>query len=357
MKRQESFLISTSDSDFSVIKISGRLYDGRSSGTVNTRLSIYSDGTVIVDTGQERKKRHVDSLTISPRVGDSARFIDLPEGSRFETTDNDSVDRVAAAFKKGATYKFFTWLENSTKVFGILFLLIIFTVFASVKWGIPTLAETVAYQIPVSLLSSADDMTIKSLDSEYTKPSALSNVKKEEVRGIFRDTTAAFTQHNIQFKLIFRKGGLIGANAFALPGGTVMITDELIGLSKHHDELRGIMAHEIGHIVLRHSARTILQSSIVVLAVSTFVGDASSLASLISAVPTLLINGKYSRDFEREADSFSLKYMRRMDIDPSHLVNILERLHKSHKGIEIPAFLSTHPPVEERRELLLNTNN
>ncbi len=345
------------DSDSGSVTVKGKLYDGVSATAADTILTVYETGQVLITSGVIKKKRHISSLTISRRTGDSPRYIDLPEGSRFETRDNESVDKIAAGFSKNRSELFVAWLENSKWIFTVLLLIVVAAAYSAVKWGIPALAEKAADQIPLSILVSVDELALKSLDEEYTSPSELSSEEKAGVKKIFRETVSWFDNSNYSFNLQLRKGGRIGANAFALPGGTIIITDELVNMSRRPEELKGIIAHETGHIVMRHSARTVLQNSAVILIISTVVGDVSSLSSVISAIPTLLISGKYSRDFEREADNFSLEYMNATGIDPINLVNILERISSSHEGLNIPDILSTHPSTEERKELLINNNS
>ena len=86
----------------------------------------------------------------------------------------------------------------------------------------------------------------------------------------------------------------MGANAFALPNGTIVVTDDLVKLAEHDDELVAVLAHEIGHVVSRHALRRVLQDSGVMLLVAGITGDIVSISSLAAALPTLLIEAKYS---------------------------------------------------------------
>jgi predicted Zn-dependent protease len=81
------------------------------------------------------------------------------------------------------------------------------------------------------------------------------------------------------------------------------------------------------------------------------VGDLSSLTSLAAAAPTLLLQAKYSREFEREADEFALAYLARRHIPPEIFAAILERLEKARpEARNVPDFLSTHPDIRMRIE-------
>ena len=79
------------------------------------------------------------------------------------------------------------------------------------------------------------------------------------MRSHFEIAVKDHPDHDI--RIVFRKGGRLGPNAFALPGGTIIFTDEMIMLSEHDDELLAVLIHEIGHVVHRNGMRTIIQDS------------------------------------------------------------------------------------------------
>ena len=138
-----------------------------------------------------------------------------------------------------------------------------------------------------------------------------------------------------------------GANALALPSGVVVLTDELVALSRVDDELVAVLAHELGHVKGRHALRRLLQSSLVAGLAILVTGDVASAASLIAAVPTALAEAGYSRELEREADAYALATFDRHQIDRRHFARILERLAAQPRS-ELPGFLATHPATEER---------
>jgi Zn-dependent protease with chaperone function len=148
-----------------------------------------------------------------------------------------------------------------------------------------------------------------------------------------------------------RKGGRVGANALALPAGIIVLTDELVKLARDDREIEAVLAHEFGHQRQRHILRHLLQDSTAALLVAVTIGDLSALTSLAAAAPTLLLQMKFSRDFEREADDFALDYLARKNIPPETFAAILERLEKSRPGGRDGSdFLSTHPDVRVRIE-------
>ena len=113
------------------------------------------------------------------------------------------------------------------------------------------------------------------------------------------------------YVLEFRKSPAVGPNAFALPGGTVVLLDELVAAARHDDEIVAVLAHEIGHLHGRHTLRHVLQTSVAGVLVAAVVGDVLSLSSYAAALPAFLLDARYSRAFEREADVFGLALLDR----------------------------------------------
>ncbi len=128
-----------------------------------------------------------------------------------------------------------------------------------------------------------------------------------------------------------------------------MITDELVLLAKHDNELMAVLAHEIGHVVNRHALRRLLQDSTTALIIASITGDVTSVTALSATLPTMLIEAKYSRDFEREADQFALRQLRENDIEPRYFADILLRLQAQHPDAgDVFGYLSSHPATQER---------
>ena len=142
----------------------------------------------------------------------------------------------------------------------------------------------------------------------------------------------------------------MGANAFALPDGTLIVTDQLVALAGSDDEVLAVLLHELGHVRSRHGTRMLLQGSVSALFMAWYFGDVST---LLAMAPTALIQAGYSRDMEREADDFAARMLRRQGLPPALLVDMLDKLAAAHdKGGHSPdsppAWLSSHPDTAER---------
>jgi beta-barrel assembly-enhancing protease len=138
-------------------------------------------------------------------------------------------------------------------------------------------------------------------------------------------------------------------NAFALPGGYVFIFKGLVEKADSDDELAGVIAHEIAHVVARHSIKrlqgglgyTLLQ----ILMVATSTGDAGRIDS---AFGQLMMS--YSREDEALADRIAVKYLRRSGYDPFAILSFLEKLQEVHRDQPIRPYSSyrSHPYIADR---------
>ncbi len=143
-------------------------------------------------------------------------------------------------------------------------------------------------------------------------------------------------------------------NAFALPGGQVFITYGLFKLLKGEDEVAGVLGHEVGHVVGRHSSEQIAKSQLSEGLVNAAViagGDqygqgTGQMAQFVSQ----LTNTAYGRDHELESDMLGVRFIVRAGYDPEAMVRVMEVLEKASGGQSPPEFLSTHPDPGHRIE-------
>lgn len=141
-------------------------------------------------------------------------------------------------------------------------------------------------------------------------------------------------------------------NAFALPGGPVVITRGLLANLKSESELAAVLAHELGHINARHHAKFLERQLGLSLAIgigSVIAGDSKigQIALQAGQIGAQLLALKYSREQEIEADRLAIDYMRASGYDPHGLIRVFETL-KSMERSSPPEWLSTHPLTQNR---------
>jgi beta-barrel assembly-enhancing protease len=143
-------------------------------------------------------------------------------------------------------------------------------------------------------------------------------------------------------------------NAFALPGGHVVIHSELILKAESPEEVAGVLAHEIAHVTKRHSVRNVVKSTGTYFVFRVFLGDVSDLVGTLVRNGRYLLNQKYSRDYEREADETGWGYLIAADVNPRGMITFFEKLAAEQGDGTVAAvqeslaFMSTHPATSER---------
>ncbi len=295
----------------------------------------------------------LDEVEISPRLGNTPRVLRWPDGAQFETTDNDGIDRLMQRFGRHRGYRILHRIERHLPLVLLFTLMVITFVFVSVEYGIPALSRSVAESLPPEVNRQLGQGSLEILDKTTFGPSELPPQRQRELLALFREYTDRYPQWQIRPQL--RKGNSVGPNALALPGGEIIFTDELVELAEDDRELLAILGHEIGHLERRHLMRRVLQNSMLTAVVISVTGDVSTVSSAVYALPTILLELRYSREFETEADDFAYRFLQENGLKPSHFAHIMRRLERalsdedSDEGEDsIGAYLSTHPPTAER---------
>ena len=203
------------------------------------------------------------------------------------------------------------------------------------------------------------------LDRAMFAPTRLDEERQKELEQLFALVVAALDATERPYKLELRSSPKIGANAFALPGGSVIMTDELVEMAEHDEEIAAVLAHEVGHVRHRHAMRQVIQGSAVGLIIATLTGDVFSATSMAAALPTMLVDAKFSRDMELQADDVAIEYLLQKGDTVEHFATILARMEEAFaekNGIaagEMTSsnYFSTHPATRERIERLNSRGN
>jgi Zn-dependent protease with chaperone function len=132
-------------------------------------------------------------------------------------------------------------------------------------------------------------------------------------------------------------------NAFALPGAYVVVFTGLIKEAKSPEEVAGVLAHEINHVLQRHGMERIVKTLGVVAVAAILFGDQRGLIGLAQQLGIEIVTLKYNRDQETEADLTGLRLLHRAKVDPAGMIAFFERLAQSEKEKQRIELLSTHP--------------
>lgn len=287
---------------------------------------------------------------ISARVGRIPRRISFADGSLFETEDNDAVD---LWLKKHGKSGFVHELERFHPRL-LAFVAAVF-LFAGLiyRFAVPALVEVAVLVTPPAVTQWMASGTLLSLDKAVFSESALPEERQTEIRNAFNQVAALSSRGVAGYNLNFRQGGAIGPNAFALPDGTLVITDELIELADGDmDMIIGVLAHEIGHVEQEHSLRQLYRAAGVAGLIMLIAGDVGAAGEDILTSGAALMSLSHSRDAENEADRISVELMAKVGRDPRAIGRFFARLEEKLGLDGDSSFLSTHPGTAERRQAI-----
>lgn len=169
---------------------------------------------------------------------------------------------------------------------------------------------------------------------------------------IVQSSPAAASPYQFEFHLLDDDQTI---NAFALPGGQVFITRALYDRLQTEGELAGVLGHEIGHVVARHSAEHIAKAKLTegltgaaVIAAYDPENPSSASRAQIAMLIGQLINLRYGREDELESDYLGVCFINDSGYDPRELIRVMEVLASAQTGPRPPEFFSTHPNPENR---------
>ncbi len=330
--------------------IAADYFDGRSSRRQPVTLGV--QGRMLVVEGEfGRRTAPLDQVEIDTGADAGPSTIRFADGALCEIRDRGAFATELAGAGVAAsvvTHAEKRWSWALATLAGAA--LVIAAIYA---YLLPWVAELLAPRIPQSMTQAISDSVLQGLDGNVLAPSKLPQQRQQEIAGKVAALGAA--DHGLPpYRLLFRSGAAIGPNAFALPGGDVVVLDELVALAGRDEDVVAVVAHELGHLHYRHGMRQIIQSSVVSFVVGVYLGDVSS---VVAGLTALVLDSRYSREFEREADAYAGQLLTATPRGVEPLISMLQRLEEAHGKrrvaepsalFDVFGLLSTHPDTAGR---------
>jgi predicted Zn-dependent protease len=328
-----------------MIILEGQYFDGRRPIAVPARLE-FTGGDAVLTAGHVSGRYTADRLEVSPASGKADRFIALPDGGQLQCPDHAFLDSLP---QTSPTEGPVAWLEErwSIALSGVAVIMCVLLI--GYFYGLPAVAERVAARIPMETEQVLGRQALAWLDEQgWFHPTQLDKTTQQNIRDGF-DRLRSELPLKDRYQLELRASKVMGANAFALPGGAIVITDDMVLAADSREEVQAVLAHEIGHVELRHAMRSVLQNSAVGIAVAAVTSDAASLSVAVAGLPVLLAQTKYSREFEAAADEYAFALLKQKGYSPEAFASLMERLAwKQGRDDRAFSYLSTHPVTDER---------
>lgn len=329
-----------------MIEFSANYYDGVTSRARDVLVWLDEDDALRVSGLARSRVFSLAAVRIAPKVGNTLRALTLPGGARCETADRRALAELERRQGVPRAAAWLRRLEANTGALLLTFVVLAAALYAIAFAIIPALSGAVVRALPQAVVDELARGTLSVLDRTRFRSSQLSLVRQLEIMEGFY----ALARHYpaLPLRLVFRAG--TGPNAFALPDGTVIVTDELVALAKDDREVLAALAHEIGHVHHRHGLRLALESSTALVLAAAYFGDLTEVTSLSGVLPAVYAKARYSREHETEADGFAEEKLRAIGVEPRHLATLLRTLSRS--SLPRPeqefAYLSSHPALPER---------
>ncbi|WP_246617418.1 M48 family metallopeptidase [Rhizobium populisoli] len=307
------------------------------------RVTALSDGQVFAFAVLGR-------VEFSQRVGSIPRRVTFPDGSVFETRDNDAVDAYLRA-RHGVRSGIIHRLEEFHPRLIVFTIAVILLGMSIYRYALPALVEVAVLVTPPFVPEMIGSGTLASLDRTVLKPSELPEAQQRKFAEGFSKLAARSKGGEAAYKLNFRDGGVIGPNAFALPDGNLILTDDLVKLAGSDEEMvLGVLGHEIAHVEGEHSLRQLYRAAGVAGLVMLIAGDVGSGVEDILTQGGTLLALSYSRSAEAEADRRSVELMNAGGYDPAALARFFAILEDKLGDHGKTNMLSSHPGTPERQQ-------
>lgn len=306
-------------------RLSARYFDGRSTRPHLVQVWL-AQGLLQIEGETVRAQVPAAQVQWPERTRHGPRVARLPEGASLQSVDADAWD--AWRRDTGHADGWVVALQQSWRAVAASVLALVLLLAAGYVWGLPWLAREVAQRVPDGLEDQVGEVVLAQLD-DIVKPSRLPADRQRAIEAAWDDVlqkhqkAQAAQGRAVRPTRLLIRDSEIGPNALALPGGTILLTDDMVRLVQNDTRvLSGVLAHELGHVQHRHGMQTLVQIGVLGAATSLVWGDFSG---LLATVPLWLGQAHYSRQAEREADGHSVGVLRDAGISPAVMVTLFER--------------------------------
>jgi Zn-dependent protease with chaperone function len=285
----------------------------------------------------------VADLKISDRLGNAPRTITFANGAACELRGGADTNAFLAQFapRESAWFRAqFDWRWMAASVVGLVVIAL-----AGYRWGVPVATDFIAARLPDVVTQKVSDVALAEVDRTILDPSKLAEARRKSIAERFaamKTPDGREINHRVEFRDAEK---FVGPNAFALPSGTIVMTDQLVNLLKDDEQILGVLSHELGHVHHNHGMRNVIQASFVGAAIGYWIGDFSA---VLAGGATAVLQTKFSREYETEADDFGAAMMRANGMSPESLASALALL-ESEGSVRKKDTAATSPRTEKKK--------
>jgi len=230
---------------------------------------------------------------------------------------------------------------NVGKMAPLLKVLLFFFAFLLIAYLflVPWIASVLANRFPVSYEKSIGDQTFNAMKADFV----LNEKKTAYINEFFKEMQI---QSRYDIQIIVVKGDVV--NAFALPGGRIVVYDQLLNKLGSYPELAALLTHEFTHVENRHTVRTLLRQLGSKVFLSLIIGDATAVGGIIINNADDLKSLSYSRALEKEADDNGARLLADRKINCDGYIKLFQVLKKETQGAQPHEWINSHPNLDKR---------
>jgi predicted Zn-dependent protease len=325
-------------------------FDGRNAAATPVGLVVQAGQLLVLGAdGAVHERQQIAHLSRPERFAGAPLMLHLPGGGALQIDRREDIEGIEDLL--GARRTIVERLQSSWPIAMAAVVILVGMMAVAYLRGVPMLADAIAESLPPRAEQHIGNEVLKILDKRFLARSDAYADRKEAIARRFAamvERSAPSVAYRLEFRRTKEGNGI---NAFALPGGVIVVLDGLIDVSATDEQVLAVLGHELGHVALRHPIRRVASVVGVGVFAGLLWGDVSSVAA---QVPTVLGVLRYSREYEREADDFAARVLNDAELGVRPLIEFFEVLHENVHGKRqlMPDFLSTHPATPERIERL-----
>jgi Zn-dependent protease with chaperone function len=337
------------------VDVDGRYSDGRTAATINVRIRLDNDHLTLLraDDGTMVASWPLAPIRLIDDVARNAPARLAPGPDRDERLSLTSAELIAelarrnrdlrrGAYGQGREWRpVLFWSVGAVASLVALFLML------------PFFSHQLAFVVPVAMEQRAgrwmSELIIAQMGGEAAKRTGIALCEAPDGRAaldrlVQRLTAATPSRLDLTVRVVNTKM----VNALALPGGQILIFRGLIDKAASPNAVAGVLAHEIGHVDLRHSTEVAIQQTTTGVVVGMLVGDVAGFSAL-GSLATTLIGSRYTRDAESAADAHAVAMMRAAGFAANPFAVFMEQMESPSGGpLDALSYLASHPPSPER---------
>ncbi|MBF0680975.1 MAG: M48 family metallopeptidase [Devosia sp.] len=338
--------------------IPARYHDGLTSAVHHVALSYErgaGDGTLLIHPAGSDDvlvRWAAKNLVQIPARAGQLRLgaTDAPDGARLVIETENDIARILATLP---VLRERQRVESGRQFrLAILSTLALASVILAYVFFVPLLASRVVHLIPPGweegIGATVADQVEASLGGDDGLPLCDPDPQSLANRAIARFAAEALAETTSPFTLDIRVVRSDIPNAFAIPGGRIYFHSALLNAARTPDEFAGVLAHEIGHIAYRHGMEQLVSTAGTGALIGFILGDLTGI-SVAAGLGATIIDARFSREAEHEADRFAALVSQRLDYQPAGFAALIARVSQDDAFSRALALLNTHPLTDDRR--------